>query len=282
MPREKPKPRKKPEENPEGVVVEIPQPEKKTPPPEETQNLAKDNQKVEKEQKAKKKKTAEKRPSASKVVPTESKLQSAESKSIRPTKMERQNNTEAVATVRQPVNSDVGQKSAEKEVRLPAHPSLLLPSTHSDLAVANLQAQSARSATDDALMHIEKEGDETFLNAKEFRYWQFFQRVKEKVRENWSPAAEYRRRDPTGRLLGVKDRYTLLRVTLGDDEIWREWPLPGNQGAVFLDEEALRAFRNASPFPNPPRGLMGEDGRFTFEFGFLFEITSGPKFFWKR
>ncbi len=284
VPQEQPKPipPKPPEEQPEGVVVELPEPDKEVPPPEKTENLAQKNQKVEKEQKARTRKRRKNKPRRGRTVPKESRLQSAESESIQPTKLEKKQEAEAAATVRRPATSDVGEKSSDKEVRLPAHPSLLLPATHSQLAVANLQAQSARSATDDALLHIDKEGDETFLNAKEFRYWQFFQRVKEKVRENWRPGNEYRRRDPTGRLLGVKDRYTLLQATLGKDGNLERLAVVRKSGAVFLDEEAIRAFRNASPFPNPPRGLVGEDGRITFEFGFLFEITSGPQFFWKR
>jgi len=178
--------------------------------------------------------------------------------------------------------ADVGSIPKASPSRLPAHPSLLLPATNQKFAMANIQTQSLRTTSDDALLHVEDEGAQTMLNAREFRYWQFFDRVKSKVRENWSPGREYRRRDPTGRLYGVADRYTLLRVTLNPSGDIERIGVVKKAGADFLDEEAWRAFRAAGPFPNPPKGLVGEDGRITFEFGFLFEISSGPKFFWKR
>jgi hypothetical protein len=44
----------------------------------------------------------------------------------------------------------------------------------------------------------------------------------------------------------------------------------------FLDDEAIAAFREASPFPNPPQGLLDETGRIRFQFGFFFEIGDRP------
>ena len=49
-------------------------------------------------------------------------------------------------------------------------------------------------------------------------------------------------------------------------------------GLDFMDEEAKRAFREAQPFPNPPRQLLGESGQISFRFGFLFELSSTPSF----
>jgi outer membrane biosynthesis protein TonB len=46
-------------------------------------------------------------------------------------------------------------------------------------------------------------------------------------------------------------------------------------GVDFLDDEAIRAFTAAAPFPNPPSVLRGDDGNITFNFGFYFEIDGG-------
>lgn len=46
-------------------------------------------------------------------------------------------------------------------------------------------------------------------------------------------------------------------------------------GIPFLDEEALRAFRDAEPFPNAPKAAIdSRDGLIDFSFGFLFEVAS--------
>ena len=273
-----------PTEEPDGVVVRIPEPEKDVPPPKKAKALAQKNQRVKKEVKTKRKASSSKPPRRGKKnVPKESNLQSAQSKSVDPTKMQKEKKRESMKTAPKDLpSSEVGRLSKSKVSKLPPHPSLLLPATSQEFAVANIQAQSARMYADDALMHLKEEGEETLLNTREFRYWQFFDRVKERVRQNWNPGAEYRRRDPTGRLYGVSDRYTLLRITLNPAGNIERIGIVRKAGAEFLDEEAWRAFRAAGPFPNPPEGLIGEDGRITFEFGFLFEISSGPKFFWKR
>ncbi len=135
----------------------------------------------------------------------------------------------------------------------------------------------------DAVLGVPDEGSETLVNTRSFKYWDFFQRVKERVRGEWSPGGAYQARDPYGKVYGNKDRLTVLSVVLdakGDVvrlEVVRESGLP------FLDEEAMRAFRQAGPFPNPPSGLADDGGRIAFSFGFLLEVgaTKG-RFFWQR
>ena len=43
-------------------------------------------------------------------------------------------------------------------------------------------------------------------------------------------------------------------------------------GVGDLDDEAIRAFHAAAPFPNPPKELVGRDNLITFGFSFFFEI----------
>ena len=77
-------------------------------------------------------------------------------------------------------------------------------------------ARAVGSGTQDHLADID-EGNETALNAKRWVYATFFNRVKERVRDHWKPAEEYQRRDPTGKIYGAEDRYTLLQVNLKAD-----------------------------------------------------------------
>ena len=52
-------------------------------------------------------------------------------------------------------------------------------------------------------------------------------------------------------------------------------------GLEFLDDEAVEAFKEAEPFPNPPRQLI-ENGTINFGFGFLFDLNGAPQMRWFR
>ena len=132
---------------------------------------------------------------------------------------------------------------------------------------------SGGDVSDDVMLGVDEEGDTTLVNSRSFKYWDFFQRMRDQVRREWSPAETYRRRDPYGKVYGRRDRYTVLGVVLDDKgrilraEVLRESGLP------FLDGEAIRAMQNAGPFPNPPAGLADEKGRISFRFGFLLDLS---------
>lgn len=120
-------------------------------------------------------------------------------------------------------------------------------------------------------------GEETMLNSKEFRYATFFNRVKRGVSDHWNPGEVYLRHDPYGNIYGVKDRYTVLTVVLDSDGGLSDVSVAHSSGVGFLDDEAVHAFQLASPFPNPPQGLLENDGLIRFQFGFFFEIGDRPK-----
>jgi hypothetical protein len=138
-------------------------------------------------------------------------------------------------------------------------------------------ARAVGSGTQDHLVDIE-EGGETALNTKRWKYATFFNRVKERVREHWKPADEYQRRDPTGKIYGAEDRYTLLQVSLKADGSLANVSVAHTCGLDFLDDTAVTAFKEAQPFINPPRPLV-EAGRgtVTFGFGFFFEVSGAPR-----
>lgn len=123
-------------------------------------------------------------------------------------------------------------------------------------------------------------GDETSLSAKRWVYASFFNRLKRQVAQNWSPASVWRRTDPTGTVHGFKTRVTEVRVSLAANGRLQKIVVTSPSGVEELDEEALRAFRAASPFPNPPDGLVAKDGLITFAFSFHFEIGA-PRTSWR-
>jgi len=124
------------------------------------------------------------------------------------------------------------------------------------------------------------EGDDTLLNTKRFKYASFFNRVKRAVWENWHADRVYSIRDPDGRIYGIKDRLTVLKVSLRADGSLANVIIEKPCGVDFLDDEAVSAFKKAQPFPNPPKGLVDEESKLiTFRFGFTLEIQDRPS--WK-
>lgn len=155
-----------------------------------------------------------------------------------------------------------------------AHSDMLLPATSPGNILHNIQALAGNPGSDDYLPQVLDEGDTNLLNTRKFRYWDFFQRVKERVRTEWNPARVWRSRDPTGKRYGVRDRLTVVRVTLDPDGGLKAIRVAQRSGLSFLDDEARRAFTAAGPYPNPPRGLQNGNGEVEFKFGFMFEISS--------
>ncbi len=129
----------------------------------------------------------------------------------------------------------------------------------------------------DYLKDVEK-GNETLLKTKEWKYASFFNRVKRAVAQHWHPDREYTRRDPKGNVYGFKTRTTYLLIVLHPNGTLKKIVLERPSGLTFLDDEAIKAFRKAAPFPNPPKRLVKQATRqITFRFGFIFEILQSPR-----
>ena len=141
-------------------------------------------------------------------------------------------------------------------------------------------ARAIGGGTQDHLADID-EGNETALNSKRWRFASFFNRVKRQVAEHWHPDEVYRQRDPTGAVYGRRNRYTELRIQLKPDGRLSNVALAQPSGLEFLDDEAVEAFKEAEPFPNPPRQLI-ENGTINFGFGFLFDLNGPPQMRWFR
>jgi TonB family protein len=124
------------------------------------------------------------------------------------------------------------------------------------------------------------DGDETALNSKGSVYAVFFNRLKRRVAEVWAPSPLWERNDPSMQIYGQKDRTTRVRVTLTPMGELLKIIVLDPSGVPFLDEEAMRAFRVAQPFPNPPAGLVDASGAITFTFGFHIQMGR-PRVSWQ-
>jgi TonB family protein len=141
----------------------------------------------------------------------------------------------------------------------------------------------ARAIGGGSVDHIEdaERGDFTALNSRKWKFAGFFNRMKRQVAQNWHPDQVYLRRDPSGKVYGTKDRITVLHVSLTPNGQVAKVYVAKPSGVDFLDEEAVRAFREAQPFPNPPGGLVdSRSNLITFSFGFHFQI-GGDRSKWR-
>ncbi len=172
------------------------------------------------------------------------------------------------------------QSGLEKGASLDGQ-ALYSPSVQGMDPVAKYAPSKSPFASDDYLPGV-KEGDTNALNSVPYRYAGFFERVKQRVRQQWNPNRPYRLRDPSGEIYGHKDRLTVLSVVLDSRGYVLDTSITAPSGLKFLDDEAVRAMAAASPFLNPPEGLVGEDGKIRFDFGFAFLVASSRhQFFWR-
>jgi TonB family protein len=128
----------------------------------------------------------------------------------------------------------------------------------------------------DHLPNVE-EGEETLLNSRSFRYAGYLNRVKETVGRIWTTDVQdvAQRRDPTGQTYSYKDRRTVVEFTLDRKGDICDVKLQSSSGVEFLDRVAVEAFRKAERFPNPPPGLVGEQGIVTLPFAFTLLAATG-------
>jgi TonB family protein len=124
-----------------------------------------------------------------------------------------------------------------------------------------------------------EEGEGTFLNAREWKYSSYFNRIKESVASKWDPNRALALRDPEGRRFAYRDRHTVVSVRLDDHGGLKDVEVVKSSGVDFLDEVALEAFQKAQPFVNPPGGLADQRGEIVFNFGFYLEVGGGFRMF---
>jgi TonB family protein len=102
------------------------------------------------------------------------------------------------------------------------------------------------------------ESDRTALNTQEFKFYGYFQRIRERLDRAWVPILKeklmvyYR----SGRQLASDSEHVTKVVVFLNEagEIVRV-QLLSESGTRDLDEAAVSAFNKAGPFPNPPKGM---------------------------
>lgn len=130
------------------------------------------------------------------------------------------------------------------------------------------------SQSDDYIKDV-KTGMQTLLSTREFVYYAYYNRIKLALRQHWEPEVRekvkiiYRQ----GRsIASAKDRVTQVMVTLDSRGELVGVEVITASGVVDLDAAAVQAFKEAAPFPNPPKGMIEADGKVKIRWDFVLEV----------
>ncbi|MCX7770801.1 MAG: energy transducer TonB [Proteobacteria bacterium] len=108
-----------------------------------------------------------------------------------------------------------------------------------------------------------KSGKELIVNTKEFKYWAYLQKMKQKIETVWEYPEYARQRGIGGQLK--------INFSIGKDGKIEKVSLVDSSGLKVLDDAALKALRDASPFPPFPE--TWDISRLNIEGTFIYHIT---------
>ena len=117
-----------------------------------------------------------------------------------------------------------------------------------------------------------KQGETSALNTKEFIFFSYFERVRRQLDQTWQPMVrgQIERIYKTGRHLASQtDFVTRTMITLNSKGEIVRVQLLEESGAVDLDSAAVGALNKAGPYPNPPKGLLDENGNAQIRWDFV-------------
>ena len=133
------------------------------------------------------------------------------------------------------------------------------------------------AASDDNLKGVD-EGNETVLSTREFRFFSYYNRIKDLLRQYWKPNVERQitRIWNKGKQINEEELTTKVLVLLDGQGAIQKISKVAGSGFSELDEAAVEAFQKAGPFPNPPKGIVDADGFVRIRWDFILKTENGP------
>lgn len=132
-----------------------------------------------------------------------------------------------------------------------------------------------QSQTNDYLKNVDQ-GLQTLLSTREFKYYSYYDRIRRQLAQHWEGKVRekltvyYRKnRAPAST---SQDRITKVIVILNSAGNLVRVQVVGVSGIQDLDDAATEAFRAAAPFPNPPKGILEDDGTVKIRWDFVLEV----------
>lgn len=118
-------------------------------------------------------------------------------------------------------------------------------------------------------------GAETILSTREFVYFTYYNRIRNQLSQYWEPKIKQKVMalfKKGRRIASDQDRITKVKIVLDSKGELVGVQVVGASGVQDLDEAAVEAFRAAAPFPNPPKGIIEQDGTVKIEWDFVVEV----------
>jgi len=141
---------------------------------------------------------------------------------------------------------------------------------------------SPEAASDDALRNI-REGSHTVLATREFKYFSYYNRIKDMLRQHWKPMVERQMAhlSKKGKTIQEAEFTTRVQVLLDEKGLIQNVTRSDSSGIEELDIAAMQAFKQAAPFPNPPQGLIEKDGFVRIQWEFVLTTQAAPSIQWR-
>ena len=114
-------------------------------------------------------------------------------------------------------------------------------------------------------------GDITNLNTVEYKYYGFFNRIKQQLEQHWGKSLREKARSMyhNGRRIPANSlKITSLVISLDNQGNIINIAIKGSSGVQEFDNAALESFNKAGPFPNPPKSMI-KNGAANIEWGFI-------------
>jgi TonB family protein len=135
----------------------------------------------------------------------------------------------------------------------------------------NGQSSQQASSTND---HIETAEPSlmTQLNTREYKYYGYHKRIRTQL-DQWYESKlrdQMKKIMSQGRTIAAEDnKRTQLLIILNDKGNLVGIQVMGASGVRELDDAAVEAFKKAAPFPNPPKGMIDNDGTIKVRWDFV-------------
>jgi TonB family protein len=128
------------------------------------------------------------------------------------------------------------------------------------------------------------EGDQTWLNAREFKYATFMNRMRNDIAQQWYPRVRdaANQRDPEGKVFFWRERTVVLALVLDTSGNVKDMSVTQSSNVDFFDRVAMSSVRAAQPFPNPPSGMFHGEEQVRIPFSFtMFPGNAHGLLFWR-
>ena len=124
-------------------------------------------------------------------------------------------------------------------------------------------------------------GANTLLNTQEYRFYGFYERIREKLSYQWQRNLDsaFQQIINSKRNLTAGEQITRVQVKLTASGELNSVRIIGSSGFEELDLAATEAFQKAAPFPNPPHEMMkaGDNLQIHWDFVVLADENSGVR-----